>query len=250
MQVLDDDDDDPPLLNPLGYILFWVQFGLGLGLFVCLVIAIGLLIWCQKKNKHSPAPRSDPELAESNPDQPKEPKADLCTGQRPTISGPIDNLNSAYNEVEESDSESIYNEPFHDDTANSNLTNPFQGWSSFRPVGPPPPPPPQAIPLVVRPVAKVNRSTMTDCHKLKGTLSKGTTKARSDIKSGYIASPESSLERSAGARPKQNLHPVHHQARDDCPVYNLPPLPVRSSSLRHKKREGRKKHLNTADTMC
>ena len=147
MQVLDDDDDDPPLLNPLGYILFWVQFGLGLGLFVCLVIAIGLLIWCQKKNKHSPAPRSDPELAESNPDQPEEPKADLCTGQRPTISGPIDNLNSAYNEVEESDSESIYNEPFHDDTANSNLTNPFRGWSSFRPVGPPPPPAPTSHPF-------------------------------------------------------------------------------------------------------
>ena len=251
MQVLDDDDDDPPLLNPLGYILFWIQFGLGLGLFVCLVIAIGLLIWCQQKNKHRPTLTADPEQAKSNqgpnPEEPN-PEVALCTDRRPVISGPINNLTSALDEVSESNSEeSIYNEPFHEEM------NPFQGWtfpSSFRPVGPPPPPPPQAIPMVVRPVAKMNRSTMTECHKPKETLPKGATSARSDIKSGYIASPESSLERerSAGARTQRHLLSA---CADDCPNYNLPPLPVRTSSLRHKKKEGRKRHLQkTSDTMC
>ena len=271
-------DDDAPLLNPLGLILFWTQFGLGLGLFLGLMIAIGLLIWCKNKNKHRPVPRADPERLEPHPGQP-EPKP---VEQRPAISGPINNLNLARDEAEReptSEEESIYNEPM-DDT-DPDQKNPFQGWtvsSSFRPVGPPPPPPPEAIPMVVRPVARMNQSTMTDYPRLKGTLPKGAYKARSDIKSGYMASPDSSLERRstgriAGARPKQQQHQLQQQQQqqqhqqqqdnnfkrskisvvyqecDDGPTYNLPPLPVRSSSLRHKKREGKKKTAAHAATM-
>ena len=255
------DDDEPPLLNTLGLLLFWTQFGLGLGLFVGLVIAIGLLIWCKNKNKHRQA-RVDPGPVRVDPSQQDvDAEANHATDHqssadqkaRPVISGPITNLNSAYDEVA-SDSESIYNEPVEDDT-DPGHKNPFQGWtfpSSFRPIGPPPPPPPEAIPMAVRPVAKKDKSTMTDCPRPKGTLPKGNAQARSDIKSGYIASPESSLERStfrmAGARPKQQQS-NSWKAQDDFPTYNLPPLPVRSSSLRHKKTGGKKKSTATAATM-
>lgn len=261
LQTSDDDDDEAPLLNTLGLLLFWTQFGLGLGLFVCLVVAIGIVIWCHKKNKHRSAPRDDPEQPATHPGQtdPK-PEEAIPTEQRPTISGPINNLNSACDKAESDsapDEESIYNEPYYE--SDPDERNPFQGWtfpSSFRPVGPPPPPPPAAIPMVVRPLARVNKATMTDHRKLKGTLSKGTVKARSEIRSGYMASPESSLERSArrtaGTQRKQqhdnSLKGDGHPK--ECPTYNLPPLPVRSSSLRHKKGEGKKKSANTADTMC
>ena len=261
MNLFQDLDEDSPLLCPLGYILFWTQFGLGLGLFLCLVIAIGLLVWC--KTAHRPPRAADSEQPEINPEQPEanstantsqdRSAANPCS-ERPTISGPISNLNSALDETHsDSEEESIYNEPM-DDTDQHYQNNPFNGWtvsSSFRPVGPPPPPP-ETIPMVVRPVAKKDKSTMTDCPRPKGTLPKGNAQARSDIKSGYIASPESSLERStfrmAGARPKQQQS-NSWKAQDDFPTYNLPPLPVRSSSLRHKKTGGKKKSPATAATM-
>lgn len=241
-------DDEPPLLNTLGLYLFWIQFGLGLSLFLGLAIAIGLLIWCQKKNKHRPAQRADPELAESNPNQPVEPNPEgkVCTDQRPTISGPINNLNSAWDEAE-SDSESIYNEPMDDEPLESDYKNPFEGWavaSSFRPVGPPPPPP-QAIPMVARPIAKKDKSTMTP---------QGFPKARTEIQSGYMASPDTSLdtslERTAGVRLKQKGNSLNRSlAPNEGPSCELPPLPQRSSSLRRKKRGGRKKNASRAATM-
>ena len=241
------------------------------------MIATGLLIWCHKKNKHGRSPRVDPEQPEPNPGQrepnpgqrePNPGQREPNPGQRepnseakrPTISGPINNLNSAYEEadLDSSEDESIYNEPMDDPYQK----NPFQGWafSSFRPVGPPPPPPSQAIPMVVRPVAKTDRSTMTDCPKLKGALPKAATKARSDIQSGYIASPDSSLERSAcrmagGPRAKQQQDNSLKTSRrpvdqgHECPTYNLPPLPVRSSSLRHKKKGEKNKCPATSATM-
>ena len=165
---------------------------------------------------------------------------------RLVISDPI--TNPTYDEAA-SDSESIYNEPM-DETDPGQERNPFQGWtvpSSFRPIGPPPPPPPEAIPMTVRPVAKKDKATMTDCPRPKVT-----SQARSDIKSGYMASPDSSLERStfrmAGARPKQQQNDSV-KAQAECPTYNLPPLPVRSSSLRHKKTGDKKKSSATAATM-
>ena len=261
-------DEDTPLLNTLGILLFWTQFGLGLGLFVCLVIAVGLLIWCQQKNKHRPASREDPEQPQRNPGPEPKQDGDRCTERQLVISHPINHLNSVRDEADaNSEVESIYNEPLDESDTNSDYKNPFEGWiapSSFRPIGPPPPPPAEHIPMVVRPVAKRDKSTMTDPRKSsKGTLptAKGLTEARSDIKSGYMASPDSSPERSdfraADARPKQlqtssakrSQHFVG-QAQDECPTYNLPPLPVRSSSMRHKKREGRVKTPNTANTMC
>ena len=133
-------------------ILFWVQFGLGLGLFLCLVIAIGLLVWC--KNRHR-STSVGPRQLRADPNQPEvdleanrttEPPQSLTT--RPTISGPINNFCSALDEAESSESrgslsedENLYADPYEQ--------NPFQGWtfpSSFRPVGPPPPPPPRALP--------------------------------------------------------------------------------------------------------
>ena len=271
------DDDDLPLLNTLGLLLFWTQFGLGLGLFVCLAVAVGLLIWCRKKNKQRPAPRIDPELPQPDPRPEQKPEEDRRTERSLAISNPINTLNLAKDETDSnSNEESIYNEPT--DEMSPEQQNPFEGWtvpssfrpigpppppptSSFRPIGPPPPPPPEKIPMVVRPVAKKDKSTMTDCPKSKRTLSKanGTTKARSDIKSGYMASPDSSWERSScrmtGARPKQqqtnswkqSQHPLEPEV-DDGPTYNLPLLPTRSSSLRHKRKKPNV--TNTATTMC
>lgn len=261
--MFQDLDEDSPLLSPLGYILFWTQFGLGLGLFLCLVIAIGLLVWC--KTAHRPPRAADSEQPEINPEQPEanstantsqdRSAANPCS-ERPTISGPISNLNSALDETHsDSEEESIYNEPM-DDTDQHYQNNPFNGWtvsSSFRPVGPPPPPP-ETIPMVVRPVAKKDKSTMTDCPRPKKAMPNGTAKSRSDIKSGYMASPETSLDRPAGARPKQqqcNSLKGSSRTHDDGPTQDLPPLPARSSSLRHKKRGGgkRKNAASTAATM-
>ena len=247
-------DDDTSLLNPLGYILFWTQFGLGLSLFLGLVIAIGLLIWC--KNKHRRWPRVDAEQPGPNPEE-SEPnrETNLCT-ERPAISGPINNLHSAWDEADSDSEESRYEEenPYTDPYQG----NPFQGWSSFRPVGPPPPPPHEAIQMVtVKPVAKIDKSTMTvesDC-----SMTKRTSKARSDIRSGYVASPETSLDRSintmASARPKQKNHSLNRSqngtepAYDEGPLYELPPLPVRSSSIRRKNRRKKKNATSTAATM-
>ena len=261
MNFFQDSDDDPPLLNALGVLFFWTQFGLGLGLFIALVIAIALLIWC--KGKKNPQ-RADPERQEVNPEPNPEhqnvtlpadaqahPQDALNKVTKPTISGPINNLNSALNEQEQVNSsfDSIYNEAI-DDYSEPYTRNPFQGWaSSFRPVGPPPPPPTEAIPMVKKPVAKKDQSTMTlerDYPKHQRAA-----KVRSEIQSGYMASPETSLERTAGALQKQRGNTSNEsQASNDGPDYALPPLPQRSSSLRRKKRGGsrRKNAIHAANT--
>ena len=247
----DDDDDDPALLNPLGLILFWTQFGLGLGLFISLAITIGLLIWC--KGKKSP-PRASPgqeqaNVEAANPDVNGQ-ESTLNSNPRPTISGPINNFNPASDEAEaSSSSESIYNEAI-DDYTEPYSRNPFQGWSSsFRPVGPPPPPPPESIPMVHKPVAKKDQATMTveaDCPKQQ----KASKAARSGIQSGYMASPETSLERVVVALPKHRGNSLNRsQVPYEGPVYDLPALPQRSSSLRRKKRGGRRKTAANAATM-
>lgn len=185
------------------------------------------------------------------------------TEARPAISGPINNLNSAWDAAEaeaDSDQESIYNETMDDEDTDDDhyQRNPFQGWtmpSLFRPVGPPPPPP-EMIPMVVRPTPKRDKSTMTDCPQPRA-LTKETPKSRSDIKSGYLASPDTTLDRSAdsiaSARPKQaqnnSLKRSGTQAKaskEDCPDHDLPPPPMRTSSLRHKKRGGKKRRATNA----
>ena len=174
----------------------------------------------------------------------------LNSNPRPTISGPINNLNSAWDDEASSSSESIYNEAI-DDYAEPYTRNPFEGWSSFRPVGPPPPPPPESIPMVSKPVAKKDQSTMTveaDCPKPQ-RASKGT---RSGIQSGsgYMASPETSMERVAVALPKHRGNSLNRsQASYEGPNYDLPALPQRSSSLRRKKRAGRRKNASNAATL-
>ena len=172
----------------------------------------------------------------------------LNSNPRPTISGPINNLNSAWDDEASSSSESIYNEAI-DDYAEPYTRNPFEGWSSFRPVGPPPPPPPESIPMVHKPVAKKDQATMTveaDCPKQQ----KASKAARSGIQSGYMASPETSLERVVVALPKHRGNSLNRlQVPYEGPVYDLPALPQRSSSLRRKKRGGRRKTAANAATM-
>ena len=177
-------------------------------------------------------------------------EAMLNSNPRPTISGPINNFNPASDEAEaSSSSESIYNEAI-DDYTEPYSRNPFQGWSSsFRPVGPPPPPPPESIPMVHKPVAKKDQATMTveaDCPKQQ----KASKAARSGIQSGYMASPETSLERVVVALPKHRGNSLNRsQVPYEGPVYDLPALPQRSSSLRRKKRGGRRKTAANAATM-
>ena len=219
-----------------------------------LLISIGFLIWCREKHRlprvdsahnepHQEAAVQGQEASVPETDHPTETQ---CSG-RPVISLPISNLNSAYDKVDSS-SESIYNEAA--DYTEPYSSNPFQGW--IRPIGPPPPPPPEAFAMVVRPVPKINKSTMT--LESDYSMTKRLSKASSEFKSGYAASPETSLERKGaantmtGARPKQNrAYNQSDQAFDEGPPhYELPPLPVRSTSLRRKNKRRRRIAGSTA----
>ena len=224
-----------------------------------LLISIGFLIWCREKHRlprvdsahnepHQEAAVQGQEASVPETDHPTETQ---CS-ERPVISLPISNLNSAYDKVDSS-SESIYNEAA--DYTEPYSSNPFQGW--IRPIGPPPPPPPEAFAMVVRPVPKINKSTMT--LESDFSMTKRSSKTSSEWKSGYAASPETSLERNGtankmtGARPKRTNQAYNqsNQAFDEGPAHReLPPLPVRSTSLRRKnKRKRRTADSSTAATI-
>ena len=284
-------------MNPLGFILFWTQFGFGLFFFVGLLISIGFLVWCREKHRlprvnpghnerhqeavvqgpkaapHQEAVVQGPEAAphqeaivqgpeaaphqkavvqgpEAAPHQEAQTETQ-CSG-RPVISYPISDFNAAWDKPDSS-SESFYNEAV--DYTEPYSKNPFQGW--IRPIGPPPPPPPEAFAMVVRPVPKINRSTMT--LESDFSMTKRSSKTSSEWKSGYAASPETSLERNGtankmtGARPKRTNQAYNqsNQAFDEGPAHReLPPLPVRSTSLKRKnKRKRRTADNSTAATI-
>ena len=258
-----------------------------------LLIAIGFLIWCREKNR---LPRLNPghnathHEASVQGQEASLPEADHQTefqcsrrpvisgpiserpvisgpiserpvisgpiSERPAISGPINDFNSSYDKPDSScESSGIYNEAA--DYTEPYSGNPFQGWaSSSRPIGPPPPPPPEAIAMVERPVLRINKSTMTLESDYSST--KRSSKASSDFKSGYAASPETSLERTTvsantltGARPKRNrAQNKADQAFDEGPPdHELPPLPARSSSLRRKNKRKRRNASTAAATL-
>jgi hypothetical protein len=215
------------LLSTIGIYVFWTQLGIGIFLTVCLAITFGLLMWYRSQAKLLESSNQDQDTEDAQPVEPQ----DAPTSDQPgdPRSDPPADLNSAW---ENADSQSLYDNPPRD-------SNPFIGWSShssFRPLGPPQAVP-ESLPMMQRPVAVTDKSTMTsETHEALKSLERNAIQSKQGVRARWTESAEqlNLIQEELLSATLSHLEQAGYYTR---PVRHLPPqTPIRTSSLRGSRR--------------
>lgn len=163
---------------------------------------------------------------------------------------PPSNLNEAWDQNNDFDSaSSLYDNPTTEEPIERNpFSLPLHLHSSFKPLGPQPSPP-ESIPMIQKPVARVDQSTMTAL----STLERNAIQAKS-VRARWAESLEH-LERVQFQLNRATLSHLDQAGCYEGPTRQLPPLPpTRTSSLRRetsrqKKRNRQRKSMGSTEPL-
>jgi hypothetical protein len=224
------------LLSTIGTYVFWTQLGIGIFLTISLAITFGLMMWYRSRLFQSSSQKDEEggeqeldDKADPTSDQKIEPKSDPQVEHK---QDPIEDLNSAWDNA---DSQSLYDNPPRD-------LNPFIGWSShssFRPLGPPQAVP-ESLPMIQRPVAVTDKSTMTsETQEALSTLKRNAIQSKQGARARWTESTEqlNLVQEQLLSATLSHLEQAGYYTR---PLRYLPPqTPLRTSSLRGSRRNKR-----------